>query len=69
MFNNVDVYMMCVAANQQVTLTNAPNWLMQIRQMNDTKPIILTLTKSQFQSNGEVEDYITDEQLKNTRDT
>ena len=45
MMNNVDVFMLCVDASNQNSLTSVPRWLQEIRVRDAYKPIVLALNK------------------------
>ena len=41
-----DVFMICVAADDAVSLESVDDWLNETNQLNDNKPVVLLLTKT-----------------------
>ena len=48
-FNNADIFMLCVAADSPRSLTSVDKWLMEIRTVSDSHPIVLVQTKSDLE--------------------
>ena len=48
-FNNADIFMLCVAADSPRSLANLDKWLMEIRTVSDSHPIVLVQTKSDLE--------------------
>ena len=44
-FRNADVFMICVAVNNQVSLNNVNKWRNEIKDVSQNVPVILVLTK------------------------
>ena len=49
-YNKADVFMLCVAVNNQLSLENVQKWRTEIRQVCADTPIMLVGTKSDLRS-------------------
>ena len=43
---NVDIFMICVSKDQETSLASVTNWIQEIREKDQGKPIILIMTKT-----------------------
>ena len=57
--------MLCLACDDENSLTSVPLWLSEIRKLDATKPIVLVMTKADRRK--DCENAITDEQLYTMR--
>ena len=63
---NVDIFMICVSKDQETSLASVTNWIQEIREKDQGKPIILIMTKTDL-SEEECLNPVTLDQLKATQ--
>ena len=45
-YKDADVFMICIATNSQTSFDNVPIWINEIKEVEQQKPVMLVLTKS-----------------------